>query len=70
MTQTTQGNEHIRAAAELLLAKAQHRAERLRQRKAAAVATDLHALQAEMDEMERIERLAAETLRELSQRAE
>ncbi len=67
MTQTAQGNEHIRAAAELLLAKAQHRTERLRQRKDAVVATDMQALQAEMDEMERIERLAAEALRELSQ---
>jgi len=68
MTQTTQGNEHIRAAAELLRAKAQHRAERLRQRK--AVAMDLQGLQAEVEEMERIERLAADALHELSQIAD
>jgi hypothetical protein len=69
MTQTAQGNEHIRAAAELLRAKAHNRAAHLRAKKEGGVAKDLRALRAEMDEIERIERLAADALRELEQAA-
>ena len=60
MTNTTNDREHIRAAAELLAAKARRRLELLQQRVAASP-----ALAPEIEELERITRLAAGALSEL-----
>jgi hypothetical protein len=58
MTQTRNDNEHIRAAVELVAAKARKQLERLAARPGVA--------DAEIDEFQRIERLATDAWRDLN----